>query len=422
MVKYKFPFRWIPGEQWKKEHGQLFVMDIDPSRVMLQVSIDSRWHNNSGVVREILDPEAMHLRHAFMETLNENGFLERADAPIYDMNSVRCDPELFWSPEEHIRRFEETHPDFKAVAFSSNGNCGSNPYYVATDGEKWLHLKGEDELSQKGRYYSFIFGALNGRDFPNSGIKHSVNIDAMNLSVRQNDETVHSFASGIPLIESGNVLGQERLVELICEDKVYDLGHLFLFGFMSYKESWINVGYNAFFTDGMLDYKKVVSGVRREVFEGVSVGLFGDDLVRKSLEGKGYKYVNYPKTGHTGEFHIKDGMLDIVFFPSIYSHSMLGMTHDNRIISAAIRALANRAGGTDYIGAAEIMAELGCENAILCDNAGDVVNGFAGQSFFTQTEQTDRGHRSIFIFAIPNGETLRAAHLKPVVYPPQYSS
>ena len=221
MVKYQFPFRWIPGEQWEKECGQLFVLDMDPEIVRVHVSIDSRWCDNSGVVREIYDAEVMHVRHALMETLDAEGRLQTSEKPIHNINSIRCDPFLFWSVDKHISRFEELNPDFRVVAFSSNGNCGANPYYIASDGRGWLHLRHEVERGYK---YSFILGNLDGFLGINNGIEHNLRIS--DIVSRGNDVDNFgrlSFTSGIPLVENGKVLGRDRLLELIREGKVEDL-------------------------------------------------------------------------------------------------------------------------------------------------------------------------------------------------------
>lgn len=161
----------------------------------------------------------------------------------------------------------------------------------------------------------------------------------------------------------------------------------------------------------------------QEVIESIDIGVFVEDEARKSMEAKGYVFVAKPKNGKTGEFTIKDGKMDVVFLPGIYPHSMCGLTADGRMISAAIRALGNRAGGTDYLGAAEIMAELGCDEAILCDNGGDTVNGFVSSGeFFIQTEEPNRGLRSVFLYYVERNNMLRPDDLRAIVYPPQYPS
>jgi hypothetical protein len=412
----KFPFQWIPGDWREKGHGQLFVLDMNPEKVGLHISIDERWNKNSGVLREVIDPAVMHIRHGFKETLDENGKLVESPTVIHDMMSVK---KHFRHWKEHIRLFEEEHSDKKVLAFSSNGNCGSNPYYVASDGKNHLYLKTEKEPMLTGRTYSFI-------NSDTISIHHEREMKSYNENMNEwelNSIWFRSqFATGIPLVQSGVPLDRSGLTMLVQEGKIYDLGHMFRFGYIKYKESWVNLGYNGFFTDGKLDFEKVAAGVSRKVVEGIDIGVFAEDEARKSMEAKGYKFVAKPRSGHAGEFTIKDGKMDVVFLSGIYPHSMLGLTKDGRMISAAIRALGNRAGGTDYLGAAEIMAWLGCQNAILCDNGGDTVNGFATGEFFTQTEEPNRGLRSVFLYYVERDKNIAPDDMRAVIYPPQYPS
>lgn len=409
MAKGIFPFQWIPGERWAREHGQLFVIEMNPEKVRLHISIDSRWHLNSGVLREVIDPTVMHIRHGFKETLDENGKLIESPMVIHNMMSVK---KYCWHWKEHVRRFEEENPDKQVIAFSSNGNCGSNPYYVASDGKNKLFLKTEIAEMQRGRHYSGVLVSSYSHTADQTVIFHNQSLSAARWSM---------LASGIPLIQSSIPLDRQELIKLVLEGKIYDLGHMFRFGYIKYQESWANLGYNGFFTDGKLDFEKVAAGVNQEVIEGIDIGVFAEDEARKSMEAKGYTFVAKPKNGRTGEFAIKDGKMDVVFLSGIYPHSMFGLTADGRMISAAIRALGNRAGGTDYLGAAEIMAELGCEGAILCDNGGDTVNGFASSGeFFTQTEEPNRGLRSVFLYYIEQGDVLYLDDLRAIIYPPQY--
>lgn len=413
MARGTFPFQWIPGEKWAKEYGQLFVLEMDPI-IQLHISIDPRWHLNSGVLREVLDPSVMHIRHGFNETLDENGKLVESPTFIHDMMSVK---KHFWHWKEHIRRFEEENPDKQVLAFSSNGNCGSNPYYVASDGKNILHLNSETARMQEDRTYSLVSADMNPDFFGTVEISHE-----QTLSNDSDFKYFGQLATGIPLVIIGEPLDKSGLISLIREGKIYDLGHMFRFGYIKYQESWVNLGYNGFFTDGKLDFDKVAAGVNQEVIEGIDIGVFVEDEARKSMEAKGYVFVAKPKNGKTGEFTIKDGKMDVVFLPGIYPHSMFGLTADGRRISAAIRALGNRAGGTDYLGAAEIMAELGCENAILCDNGGDTVNGLVSGEFFTQTEEPNRGLRSVFLYCVPRDYTPKDDDLRAIIYPPQYPS
>lgn len=413
MAKGIFPFQWIPGERWAREHGQLFVIEMNPEKVRLHISIDSRWHLNSGVLREVLDPSVMHIRHGFKETLDENGKLIESPTVIHNMMSVK---KYCWHWKEHVRQFEAENPDKQVVAFSSNGNCGSNPYYVASDGKNILHLNSETEKMREGRTYSLVSVDMNPDFFGAVEISHE-----QTLSRDADFKYFGQLATGISLVSIGEPLDKSGLISLVHEGKIYDLGHMFRFGYIKYNESWVNLGYNGFFTDGKLDFNKVAAGVNQEVIEGIDIGVFAEDEARKSMEAKGYTFVAKPKNGRTGEFAIKGGKMDAVFLPGIYPHSMFGLTHDGRMISAAIRALGNRAGGTDYLGAAEIMAELGCEDAILCDNGGDTVNGFASSGeFFTQTEEPNRGLRSVFLYYIEQGDVLYLDDLRAIIYPPQY--
>lgn len=409
----EFPLQWIPGEKWAKEHGQLFTLEMNLEKIRLHISIDARWHLNSGVLREVIDPAVMHIRHGFKETLDENGRLIESPTVIHDMLSVK---KQFWHWKEHQRRFEEENPDKQVVAFSSNGNCGSNPYYIASDGKNILHLNSETEKMRDGRMYSLVSADMNPDFFGAVEMSHQQTLSEKDMRY------FGQLATGIPLVTLGEPLGKNGLISLIHEGKIYDLGHMFRFGYIKYKESWVNLGYNGFFTDGKLDFEKVAAGVNQEVIENINIGAFAEDEARKSMEGKGYVFVARPKNGHSGEFTIRDGQMDIVFLSGIYPHSMLGLTEDGRMISAAIRALGNRAGGTDYLGAAEIMANLGCDEAILCDNGGDTVNGFASGEFFTQTEEPNRGLRSVFLYYIERGDVLRPDELRAIIYPPQYPS
>lgn len=412
MALQKFPFRWIPGDWREKGYGQLSTIEMNPEKVRLRISLDERWHLSSGVLREVVDPAVMHIRHGFKETLDENGRLVESPTVIHDMMSVK---KLFRHWKEHVRLFEEKRTDEKVLAFSSNGNCGSNPYYVACDGENWLHLKSEASEIYGGRTYSLI-----DMYWRSAVIWHDVCMKEWMIKMNKHFGCWSPLATGIPLMQGGIPLDRQGLMRLITEGKIYDLGHMFRFGYIKYKESWVNLGYNGFFTDGKIDFEKVAAGVNQEVIEGIDIGVFNEDEARKSMEGKGYVFVAHPRNGHSGEFTIRDGKMDVVFLSGIYPHSMFGLTKDGRMISAAIRALGNRAGGTDYLGAAEIMAGLGCQDAILCDNGGDTVNGFVTGEFFTQTEEPNRGLRSVFLYTVPRGKTIQPDDLRAVIYPPQY--
>lgn len=246
MAKGMFSLRWIPGEKWAKEYGQLFVLDMGSKIVRMYISIDARWHLNSGVLREVIDPAVMHIRHGFKETLDENGKLVESPAVIHDMMSVK---KHFWHWKEHVRKFEQENPDKQALAFSSNGNCGSNPYYIASDGKNILHLNSETAKMQEGRTYSLVSADMDHDFFGTVEISHEQTLS--------NDSDFRYFgqlATGIPLVTIGEPLDKSGLISLIREGKIYDLGHMFRFGYIKYKESWANLGYNGFFTDGKLDF------------------------------------------------------------------------------------------------------------------------------------------------------------------------
>ena len=127
----------------------------------------------------------------------------------------------------------------------------------------------------------------------------------------------------------------------------------------------------------------------------VDVKQFDERAVRDAMDAKGYDEVDVPQK--RGQFSLKQGKLRMVLLDGLYPHNMLGVRENGVVMSVVLRGLSNRL-GVSILGAAEGMASLGAQDAVILDNGGDVMMNFGGDQVLGSAEGERNRLRSILLF------------------------
>jgi hypothetical protein len=332
-----------------------------------------------------------------------------------------------WTADDHLKTYRTARPTHTVVGWVGNGNLLCNPHFVAFDGSgdrpRLFHLATEARhFGRQGRIYTCL--VVRRHAGPRRVAIESLRFDYVDGSPevytaagqRVTDEIEYA-TYGQQLVKEGRAVDDQRLIEMVQRGEFYDLRHVFLMGRIALGDDrWIDAGLSGLrdIADERLDTVAIKRALRGEVVFA-DVGQFSDAQVRDAMCAKGYR--NVPEPEDPGDFSVHDGTLAVIFRQGIYPHNLIGIRHDGRLISVAIEGLSNRVGVT-IRGAAEIMKELGAQDAIMLDNGGDVMMSVENA---TVTDDRVTRLRSMLLFRAQHDHIVEDTDLVLTRYPAQYA-
>jgi hypothetical protein len=422
-----FLFKWVREETWRREPGQVMVLEMNPERIQPALSVQPQWNRSLGILRGVKENGFLLEAH-IREVLTESGQVVDTGRQIVGADEMRAQ---VWTVAQHTAAYRTAHPEDGIVAWVGNGNLLSNPHFVGFVGEQsgvLYHLASEA---------AYLSGPPQGRAYSclvvrRAGFTPRVNIETLFFTYQEDQPQVLA-ADGQPmtdqieyatfgqrLVERGIPLDQERLIQLARDQQFYDLRGVFLFGRIDCGEKrWIDVGLAGFWDDhGHMDAQAVEDALHGRPIS-VRVTPFAAQNVHKAMADKGYDLV--ANATRAGEYSLKGDLLNVVLLEGIYQHNMIGIRPDGRVISVVLRGLSNRVGVT-LRGAAAIMKMLGAHDALLIDSGGDVMMSFDGNMVLGSAEgERDRLRSTLLFRRAHDVATLDSDDLRLVIYPKQYS-
>jgi hypothetical protein len=225
---------------------------------------------------------------------------------------------------------------------------------------------------------------------------------------------------GQQIVRNGQAIDRDELKRMAVGQQFYDLRHLFLFGRIPAGDKrWLDAGLGAFWDDGVLNVESVSAALEGEVVL-VDVRQFDETAVLAAMYAKGYDKVDEPKV--RGQFSLKNRKLTVMLLDGLYPHNMIGVRKDGVVMSVVLRGLSNRL-GVSILGAAEVMASLDAQDAVILDNGGDVMMDFGGDQVLGSAKGERNRLRSVLLFRKEDANTrLATDDFRLISYPKQVSS
>ena len=414
-----FPFKWVREPTWHSDCGQVIVLEMNPDRVLPAVSVQSDWNGCKGIIRGIKDSSGFLVEDHISEELKAGRPVDIGH-PIVGADEIR---KQVWSIDQHKFEFMRQHSDQQIVGWVGNGNLLSNLHFVAFAEGSLFHLAEENGQLENRSYTSLVVRKPGYKRVSIEALTYRASSDNLQVLTDSDDDITDQvqFATfGQQLVADGRPVDHDRLKTMAVAQQFYDLRHLFLFGRIPAGEKrWIDAGLGAFWDNGMLNTDAVESALDGKPVT-VDVRQFDERAIYEAMDGKGYDKVTKPV--NRGEFSHKGGKLEMVLLEGLYPHNMIGIRNDGCVISVVLRGLSNRL-GVSMQGAAEIMAGLGAEDAVLIDNGGDVMMGFWEDQVLGSAEGERNRIRSVLLFRTEAGKIpLSPEDLRLVVYPKQYAT
>jgi len=388
-----FPFQWVREPRWRSHSGKVLVIEMNPESVLPAVSVQSEWNGCMGIVRGMKDADGFLVEDHICEEIQE-GRAVNVGRRIIGADEMR---KQVWTVDQHISQFYRTHTNEQILGWVGNGNLLSNPHFAAFVGGKLVGLGSETRCLHSRSYTSVVIrkpGHSRVTIEPvtyqlSDGAVHIVNAAGSDIT-----EEVEYANFGHQIVRRGQPIGRDELKRMAVDQQFYDLRHIFLFGCMPVGEKgWLDVGLGAFWDNGILNVETV-----KAALEGapvlVDVRQFDETAVLSAMDVKGYDKVAMPRA--RGQFSLKNGKLNVVLLDGIYPHNMLGVRKDGVVISVVLGGLSNRL-GVSIVGAAEIMASLGAEDAAILDNGGDVMMNFRGDQVLGPADGERNRLRSVLL-------------------------
>jgi hypothetical protein len=408
-------FKWVPEPKWRSDCGQVIMLEMNPTCVLPAISVQAEWHGCQGIIRGIKDNAGFLVEDHIREEIR-NGRPVDVGHAISGGDEMRKE---VWSADRHKFEFRNRHPNQHVLGWVGNGNLLSNPHFVAYVEGFLFHLGSESAHLGSRVYSSLIVRKGGARRVAIESIRYTRSSGALRILTATGvdiTEEVEYATFGQQLVIDGRPLELHQLKQMAVAQQFYDLRHLFLFGRIPVGDKrWLDAGLAAFWDDGTLNIQAVEAALDCEPVR-VDVSQFNENTVREAMNAKGYEKVARPTS--PGQFSLQAGKLDVVLLDGLYPHNMIGITKSGRVISVVLRGLSNRL-GVSIRGAAEIMADLGAEDALLIDNGGDVMMCFGDDQVLGSAEGERNRLRSILLFRTEG--PLNPRDFRLVMYPKQYS-
>lgn len=411
-----FLFRWTQEPEWQNEPGQVLMIEMNPESVLPAISVQPEWNGCTGIFRGVKNSDGLMLEDHIFEEIRD-GHLVNLDQRIVGSNEMR---KQVWTTGQHISSYLSSHKNSQILGWVGNGNLLSNPHFVAFVDGKLVSLKSEMQYFPSRRYTSLVIHKKGPKRVSFEPLTYRLASGGAQILNSLGDDItgqVEYATFGQQIVRQGQPIGREELIRLATTLQFYDIRHLFLFVSVAKGEKrWLDAGVGAFWDDGVLNIELVKAALKGDPVQ-IDVKQFDVSDILTALYGKGYVKVDVPKT--RGQFSLKDKKLTIVLYEGVYPHNMIGIRKDGVIISVALRGLSNRL-GVSIMGAAEIMATLGAQDAIILDNGADVMMNFGGDQVLGPSDGERNRLRSVLLFRKVNKENrLAPGDFRLVSYPKQ---
>jgi hypothetical protein len=413
-----FPFKWIPEPKWQIDRGQVLMIEMNPESVLPSISVQCEWNGCRGIVRGVKDSSGFLVEDHICEEIRD-GHPVDVDRRIVGADEMR---KQVWTIDQHISAYRSTNTNEQILGWVGNGNLLSNPHFVAFVKGQLISLGSEIQYLSSRSYTSLVVRKPGYKRVSIEPVNYRLSSGGTQmLNTLGGDITgeVEYATFGQQIVRQGQPISRDELKRIAVNKQFYDFRHLFLFGRMSAGDKrWLDIGLGGFWDNGVLDIESV-----KAAFEGnpiqVDVRQFDETAILSAMGAKGYYKVDEPK--ERGQFSLRNQKLTVILLDGLYPHNMIGVRKDGVVISVVLRGLSNRL-GVSILGAAELMASLGAQDALILDNGADVMMCFDGDQVLGSPEGERYRLRSVILFRKEDARTELAPNdFRLVSYPKQAS-
>jgi hypothetical protein len=349
--------------------ARLVWLEANPAKIQPALSVQTAWNHGLGIQRGLKKNGLLH-EDCITEDVVE-GRIVPAPAPIIGTRPMRAP---LWSVREHRDDFLRRRPPWQIRGAVGNANLLCNPFFVACWEGRLYRLATEAPLLEKRLYTCLVAWA-------NSSPR--VSIEPLRFTEPEGKCRVYSTrlgreitpeielaTFGQQIVRDGQPIRPEELTRMVVEGQFYDLRHRFLFGrYEVAPDRWLDIGIAPLHDEaGGFDTRRLLEACEGKPLR-VDLSQFDRARAVAALTAKGYTPADYTLDGAALVIKLKEG---------IYPHNLVGIRKDGTVIYAGIEGLSNRVGIT-LTQAAELMAGLGAEQALVLDNGNDVFLDHNGQ-------------------------------------------
>lgn len=414
-----FPFKWVPEPRWQKDRGQVLMVEMNPESVLPAISVQREWNGCRGIIRGVKDSDGFLVEDHICEEIRD-GHPVDLEQCIVGADEMR---KQVWTIDQHISEYLKSHTNEQILGWVGNGNLLSNPHFVAYVEGQLLSLGSEIQYFSSRSYTSLVVRKPGHKRVSIEPVTYRLSAGSSQILNALGDDItgeVEYATFGQQIVRQGQPIGRVELKRMASDQQFYDLRHLFLFGRMPAGDKrWLDAGLGAFWDNGVLNIESV-----KAALEGnpvlVDVRQFNETAVLAAMAAKGYDKVDEPN--ERGQFSLRDRKLTMILLDGLYPHNMIGVRNDGVVMSVVLRGLSNRL-GVSIMGAAEVMASLGAQDAVILDNGGDVMMSFDGEQVLGSADEKRNQLRSFLLFRKEDANTRHAPDdFRLISYPKQVSS
>ncbi|MBU1049605.1 hypothetical protein KKG90_06210 [Candidatus Bipolaricaulota bacterium] len=387
------PIRSYYVPSFSEENVEVVLLRL-PAEISLAVEFQEAASLDHFIIRH-LPREGTYLMGEKIQLLNGRSAWVGADL----RTDIPCEQEM-------METFRSQHPDLFIRGVAGFANITMNPAFVAwANGSLACTRPDVDRITDEDPAFGGLvverdgsIGFSNDIHFQNDGERGS----HLRLKIAGSDvtEKTRFVACGPRLVREGVAINADQLKTSVLNMEWYDLRHVILFPHIHWPDPKlerfdplndgdvlsINPGLEVFWrSDGGLNADAIEAFFAGEPVDidlkaytevdaypyfkryGTQIGV---DRLLEAFEARGYRPTN-GTTPNRGEYCIRGKRMAVTFLPGIYNHSLAGIGRDGRFLWMGVKGLGGRAGVT-VTDTAQLAADAGFADAIVCDNGGDV--------------------------------------------------